>query len=157
MRIWLARHGEAVGMDAVSTDHDRWLSERGRDQMLQVGRWLKIRETPPDLILHSPLVRASETAELIRQGIDPDLPIAMEPLLSPGMRCESLLAKIAARTEMSVLCIGHQPDIGRCLGEMLGGGRFGISPGTIAGIEFPEIIAAGGGRLQWMIDPNWFG
>lgn len=156
MRLWLARHGDAVGIDEAGSDFERRLSEHGRGQMAQLGRWLKSREEPPDLILHSPLKRAVETAVILRQELDPNIPIAVENLLSPGLRCEQLLAKLAARTEAVVLCVGHQPDIGRCLAEMLGGGRYSISPGSIAAVDFPQVIATGGGQLRWFIDPAWF-
>jgi phosphohistidine phosphatase len=156
MRLWLARHGDAVGIDEAGSDFERRLSELGRGQMSQLGQWMKTRAEPPDLILHSPLKRAEETAAILRREIDPRIPIVAEPLLSPGLRCEQLLAKLAARTEAVVLCVGHQPDIGRSLSEILGGGRYSISPGTIAGIDFPQVIAAGGGQLRWLIDPGWF-
>jgi phosphohistidine phosphatase len=156
MRLWLARHGDAVDIDEAGSDFERRLSEIGRGQMSQLGRWLKSREQPPDLILHSPLKRAAETAAILRRELDPQIPILEEPLLSPGLRCEQLLAKLAVQTDGVVLCVGHQPDIGRCLVEMLGGGRYSISPGTIAAVDFPQVITPGGGQLRWFIDPAWF-
>jgi phosphohistidine phosphatase len=156
MRLWLARHGDAVGIDEAGSDFERRLSELGRAQMAQVGQWLKSRAEPPDLILHSPLLRAAETAAILRRELDPQIPKNEEPLLSPGLRCEQLLAKLAARTEAVVLCVGHQPDIGRCLAEILGGGRYAISPGAIAAIDFPQVIAPSGGQLRWLLDPAWF-
>jgi hypothetical protein len=39
---------------------------------------------------------------------------------------------------------------------MLGGGRHLFSPGTIAGIEFGSVVAAGAGGLRWLADPFWF-
>jgi phosphohistidine phosphatase len=157
MRLWLARHGDAVSLDESGSDFERRLSELGRRQISQLGQWLKSREEPPDLILHSPLKRAAETAGILRKELDWTIPIGVDDLLSPGLRCEQLLAKLAARSEAVVLCVGHQPDIGRCLQEILGGGRFSVSPGAIAGINFPHVISSGGGQLEWYLDPAWFG
>jgi len=156
MHIWLARHGDAVNIEESGSEFERRLSERGRTEMTQIGRWLQSRERHPDLILHSPLKRACETAEILRQELDAEIPMQVEPLLGFGMRCEQLLAKLARRTEAVILCVGHQPDVARCLHEMLGGGQFAIAPGTIACIDFPQVIQPGGGQLRWMIDPAWF-
>jgi phosphohistidine phosphatase len=156
MHIWLARHGEAASVEGSGTDFDRRLTDAGRHQVAQLGRWLKDHEPPPELILHSPLKRAAETAGILRDELGPNIRCEESHTLSPGMRCDLLLARLATQTAQTVLCVGHQPDIGRCLAEMLGGGRFLISPGTIAGVEFPHIITPGGGQLQWLLDPEWF-
>ncbi len=156
MHIWLARHGDAVNSEAAAADYDRVLSETGRRQVAQLGRWLKDRARTPELILHSPLKRAAQTAGLLRDELGSDIRCEESHILSPGMRCDLLLARLAAQAAQTVVCVGHQPDIGRCLSEMLGGGRFAISPGTMACVEFPQIITPGGGQLRWLADPDWF-
>lgn len=156
MRIWLARHAEAVSPDEVATDFERRLSHHGRKQIAHLGRWLKDREELPDAILYSPLCRARETAEILREELHAPIRCQESQLLSPGMRCEKLLAHLSQGTDEIVVCVGHQPDISRCLSEMVGGGRFVISPGTIAGVEFRQLIIPGAGELRWLITPDWF-
>ena len=65
MKLWLARHGEAADTGHASSDHARQLTDLGRRQVSQLTRWLLEREEAPELILHSPLVRARQTAETI--------------------------------------------------------------------------------------------
>ena len=157
MKLWLGRHGVAVDADAASTDFDRPLSGFGRQQVSQLARWLLTREPPPELVLHSPLVRARQTAETIAGEIAGGVVILEESLLAPGFSTAALLHRLKESGVNRVVCIGHQPDIGRSLSEMTGGGRTLISPGTIAGVEFNGPTTIGAGSLRWLADPAWFG
>jgi phosphohistidine phosphatase SixA len=157
MQLWLMRHAEALTAEGFGTDFDRRLSEAGRRHVAQLGRWLKERAERPELIWHSPLVRARETAELLQSALGGDIRTEVSNLVAPGMAGDRLLSTLAARTERVIVCVGHQPDIGRCLSELLGGGRFAIPPGTLAGVEFPQILVPGGGQLRWLLTPEWFG
>lgn len=156
MHIWLARHAEAVHAEGFTTDFDRRLSETGHRQAAQLGRWLKAHEPAPELILHSPLKRAAETAELLREELGSEIDCEESHVMEPGMSCDLLLSRLTSHTHETVLCVGHQPDIGRCLSELVGGGRFMIHPGTVACVAFPQIITPGAGQLRWMMDPGWF-
>jgi phosphohistidine phosphatase len=155
LELWLMRHGEAAGSDASGTDHGRPLTERGRQQVQQFARWLAERAQAPDVVWHSPLRRARETAELMAAEFD--LTAVEQIVLSPGMRADRLLEALAARTVMRAVCVGHQPDIGGALRDMIGGGRLLISPGTCAAVVFTGPIVAGAGSLRWLSDPAWFG
>lgn len=157
MKLWLARHGEAADPDRATSDHERQLTDLGRRQVSQLTRWLLEREESPELILHSPLVRARQTAEVIAGEVR-DRPVVMEErLLAPGIQTASLLRRLGDSGASRIVCVGHQPDMSRCLADMLGGGRHLYSPGTIAGIEFGGTIAPGAGGLRWLLDPFWFG
>jgi phosphohistidine phosphatase len=157
LTLWLARHGEAVDPDRAASDFDRALTERGRRQLSECMRWLLQRESPPELILHSPLVRARQTAETIANEVGMGhIPIRVENRLAPGIDTEELLRYLSHTTCERIVCVGHQPDMSRCLSEMVGGGHLHYSPGTIAGVVFSHAITRGGGHLQWMIDPRWF-
>ena len=156
MKLWLARHGEAIDPDHSSSDHARQLTELGRRQVSQLTRWLLEREEVPELILHSPLVRARQTAETIAGEVGAEAIVLEEPLLSPGIQTASLLRRLSDSGAKRIVCVGHQPDMSHCLAEMLGGGRHLFSPGTMAGVEFGSVITAGAGSLRWLADPFWF-
>ena len=156
MQIWLGRHAEAESLEQAASDADRKLTETGRRQTAQLARWLAEREPLPDLILHSPLVRARETAEILHSEWGAKMALERDQQLAPGLDCGRLLSSLSARGAEGIVCIGHQPDIGRCLAEMLGGGGFSIPPGLLAAIEFPQVAMPGGGRLRWMVNPAWF-
>ncbi len=158
LTIWLARHGEAADPDAMSSDFARTLTERGRKQVAGFSNWIIERATPPDLILHSPLVRARQTAEVIAGEFgELNIPVRVENLLAPGINTEDLLSYVSRCAVERVVCVGHQPDMSRCLAEMIGGGHIAYSPGSVACDEFPGPIVRSAGRLLWFVEPNWFG
>ena len=156
MKLWLARHGEASDPNHASSDHARQLTDLGRRQVSLLTRWLLEREEAPDLILHSPLVRARQTAETIAGEVGQGVIVMEERLLSPGVQTASLLRRLSDSGAKCIVCVGHQPDMSHCLAEMVGGGRHLYSPGTIAGIEFGSVVAVGAGGLRWLADPFWF-
>ncbi len=157
LTLWLSRHGEAVDPDLAKSDFDRALTSAGRKRLAAQARWLLEREQPPELILHSPLVRARQTAEVIAGeiGLESGL-VRVENRLAPGIQTEELLKCLASTTAERILCVGHQPDMSRCLAEMIGGGHIHYSPGTMAEIEFGGPILRSGGHLRWVVNPLWF-
>jgi len=156
MILWLARHGEAVDPDKSGSDRNRQLTEFGRLQVSQLVRFLLERTKAPTLVLHSPILRARQTAEVIAGEIGRGITVLEEPLLEPGVHSPSLLRRLSDSGEPCVACVGHQPDMSRCLAEMIGGGQLIYSPGTIAGVDFTPHVAVGNGELRWLADPNWF-
>jgi probable phosphoglycerate mutase len=68
MKLILVRHAEAVakGDNGVARDHDRPLTETGREQARRLGRALAGRTFTR--VLASPLARAAETARLAGFG-----------------------------------------------------------------------------------------
>jgi len=153
LELWLMRHGEAEDADRAGSDAERGLTERGRRQCAAVGQWLAERTGPPQLILHSPLKRARETAEAFSHGT----PLQAEPELGPGMRADRLLNALNELGLSRVACVGHQPDIGQCLVDCIGSSRVQIPPGTLAVVTFSSATAViGGGALRGLLDPAWF-
>ncbi len=71
--LYFLRHGESAGNIArvAQGRADFPLTDQGRDQASQAGTWFAGREL--DLVLSSPLLRASETAEIVARqvGIGP--------------------------------------------------------------------------------------
>ena len=157
LNLWLARHGEAVDPDRSNSDFERTLTETGRRRMSEMTQWLIAREPTPELILHSPLVRTRQTAEIIADAIGSESVVRrVENRLAPGVDTEQLLKYLATTAAEHVVCVGHQPDMSRCLAEMIGGGHVLFFPGTIARIQFDGPILRGAGHLRWLTDPSWF-
>lgn len=157
LKLWLARHGQAIDPDAAHSDFARSLTEFGRRQLTEMTHWLISRQPGPELILHSPLVRAQQTAETIAAVIGHEKTIVrVENALAPGIDLDALLRSVSRTTAERILCVGHQPDMSRCLAGMIGGGEIVYQPGTIAEIDFPGPIVRHGGRLGWLANPQWF-
>lgn len=156
LQVWLMRHGEAADPDTASRDEDRALTERGRRQVMSLGHWLSERVEPPELILHSPLRRARETAQAFAQSFASGIVILEESTLSPGMRAGELLSLLQRQAAARVVCIGHQPDIGDCLATWVSGGNQQLAPGTLAVVTFNGARSAGTGVLRGLLNPMWF-
>lgn len=157
LKLWLARHSEAVDPDGATTDFDRRLTETGRRRFGELITWMMQREEAPELILHSPLVRARQTAEIAAELIGSDMvTLRVENRLAPGIDTDELLRHLADTMAERILCVGHQPDMSHCLAEMLGGGHIQYFPGTIACVEFPGPIIRSGAALRWLAAPQWF-
>jgi phosphohistidine phosphatase len=156
LHVWLMRHAEAADPDTAACDADRALTERGRRQIAALGRWLKDRAAPPELILHSPLRRAQETAQVLAAEFDAPVSVVEDGVLTPGMRPGELLDLLQRHAAARVACIGHQPDIGECLAAWIDGGNQHLAPGALAWVTFPGPRAAGGAVLRGLLNPAWF-
>lgn len=154
--LWLMRHGIAVDPDQSPSDAQRTLTPEGRSQVASLGRWLKERGAVPQLVLHSPLVRATETGRLMALELGVDQPPQSTEVLSPGMTAQRLLASLSQHRGGTILCVGHQPDIGRCVQTLVGGGQFQIAPAFCASISFHGPAQCGNGAVEWITLPDWF-
>ena len=79
MKLYVTRHGETAwnAENIVCGTTDLPLNDTGRAQALETGA--QLADTPLDLVVCSPMLRARQTAELICQGRD--LPLLLDPRL----------------------------------------------------------------------------
>ncbi len=105
MRLWIVRHAPAEDPTAEGHDAARALTPKGRERFEQAVRGLRVLDARFDLILHSPLLRAVQTAELLAPLSQGRLQVAPELALEPS---EDLLALCEGR---SVALVGHEPHV----------------------------------------------
>jgi phosphohistidine phosphatase len=160
MHLYLVRHGLAARAAAGSTDRERTLTDRGRAQLEAQRMALQRLAWPVAQVLHSPLVRAQQTAAALAPafGLMPE----EEPLLQPGVTLADV-QEIAGRApaDAHLLLIGHQPDMGRLAYRLTGASvvvqegiimvieAHAVRPqqGTLRGIYAPEDLAQLGRAL----------
>src|SRR5437588_89206 len=82
MDLYFLRHGEADWPDWEKTDDERPLTKRGKKEMHKVASFLKRVKARPDLIVTSPLPRASQTAEIAAEHLKVEC--REDKLLAPG-------------------------------------------------------------------------
>jgi phosphohistidine phosphatase len=104
MLVFLVRHAHA---DPGDPDELRRLSDRGRSEARALGERLAAHETPPTLVLTSPLLRARETAEAVADMTGAEL--RPDDRLAPGMTASALVEALAGE-DGPVAAVGHQPD-----------------------------------------------
>jgi phosphohistidine phosphatase len=128
MLVFLVRHAHAEKGDP---DELRPLSERGRDEARAVARQLAGHDTPPAVVLTSPLLRARQTAEPIADAVGADLRV--DDRLAPGATPAALL-KVLDGYDGPVAVVGHQPDFSEIAFELIGEDP-GFPTGGVAEIQ----------------------
>jgi phosphohistidine phosphatase len=114
MLLFLVRHAHAEKGDP---DDLRQLSERGRDEARGVAHQLAEHDTPPTLVLTSPLLRARQTAEPIAQAAGAELRV--DERIAPGLTPDLLLTTLGDERG-PVAVVGHQPDFSEIAFELTG-------------------------------------
>jgi phosphohistidine phosphatase len=108
--LW--RHADATQGEA---DLARELSLRGHKQAARMARWLAKRMPDGIRILSSPAQRALQTAAGLA------VPVTVDDGLAPGALPSDVLAASGWPDGASTLIVGHQPTLGRVVGQLLTG------------------------------------
>ncbi|MCC7070464.1 MAG: histidine phosphatase family protein [Deltaproteobacteria bacterium] len=135
--LLLVRHGQAEAA-AFGGDAARALTAEGRAAIDAVGRGLAALGLVPDLIWHSPFVRAAQTAELLANAlaISSSL-VRQEPLLVPGASGERAARALREASARRVLCVSHLPLLPELVGRLVGT-RTDFGTGTVAHLALTE-------------------
>jgi phosphohistidine phosphatase len=147
VRLFALRHGKAG--DGFP-DEVRELTERGRrnvadviaqrdDELLNIG-----------LLLHSPLVRARETAEIVLQHMHIDPRVEESSLIKPGSDVEDFANYLAEVNEDVLICT-HNPFVADLV-TYLSGKAVLMPTSSLAALEF-DTPSRGNARLLWLENP----
>ncbi|HZC58888.1 MAG TPA: phosphohistidine phosphatase SixA [Chthoniobacterales bacterium] len=151
MQLFLLRHAEAESHS--ENDEERALTDKGRRQAANIGRFCAAHDIAPDVILSSPLVRARETAEAVAHELGMPKRVQIEEFLGVGMTPESSvsgLEKYSGRE--SVMLVGHEPDFSRLAGALIGGHRGSVRfrKATLLSISLQN-LKPGAGTIEFLI------
>jgi phosphohistidine phosphatase SixA len=151
-RLYLMRHGHAptTAEARVAKDALRPLSDGGREDARRMAAELARRGGAPALILHSPLLRAAQTAAEMAAVLKPAGGSHAFTALDNTRPAEEVSREIAARAAAvdEVLAVGHQPQIGE-IAALIGETVFELRPGTIVAIELSPKP-----RVLWALGPE---
>jgi phosphohistidine phosphatase len=132
MLLTILRHGKAVDRDAWHGDErDRPLTREGTSQMKQILRALA-GTVQAEEIWTSPWKRARQTAELAAEAWD--MPLAEHEWLA-GEATEIPEWCAGLRGADELVLVGHEPDLGRLIGHLLGGRPMPLKKGALAILE----------------------
>ncbi len=146
------RHGHSPSTSeaGVAKDALRPLSSLGREDARWMAAELARRGGAPTLILHSPLLRAVQTAEEMAGVLKPaqgrELFAALDNT-RPAEEVELELARRGASVD-EVLAVGHQPQIGE-VAVLIGKTLFEMRPATIVALELSPAP-----RVLWAASPE---
>lgn len=155
MNIYLIRHGEAEPTSEHKPHEERELTHQGITILKASAEMWKNYLTDIDMILSSPLKRAMQTSEIIKEAFDLKTDIMQEISLLDGGQTEDLLNLAGSLGLNELAMIGHQPDIGIHISKMIGINELNarIQPATIAKIFFNGNPIIGKGKLEFLIPP----
>jgi phosphohistidine phosphatase len=113
MWVHAFRHGIAIDPTdpACPTDPERFLTDKGKARTRAGARGLEAIGIKPDLIVTSPYVRARQTAEILREELEPDALLVESDTLTPMADPTKIVELLRERAEQNVMCVGHAPHL----------------------------------------------
>ncbi len=155
MNIYLIRHGEAEPTSDNSPHEERALTNEGIIILRNSAQLWKNFIAGFDIILSSPLKRAKQTAEIIKDIFATKTEVVLELSLLNGGYINDLLNLAAALDLDNIAMVGHQPDISKHIGAIIGVDdiKARILPGTIVKVSFNDKPKVGKGKLEFLIPP----
>ncbi|MGE5176197.1 MAG: phosphohistidine phosphatase SixA [Hyphomicrobiales bacterium] len=160
MELYVVRHAIAVdhGDPAYPNDDDRPLTPEGIHKFRLAARGLKEIGAKPKRIVSSPLVRARQTAEILRDMVAPNVEITISKALHPATSYADVVKEVRKYKEDVIAVVGHEPHLSGLTSYLLmGGGQAAaieFKKGAVARILFEDGPAAGSGMLEWLIQPG---
>src|ERR671937_2485498 len=118
MKLYFLRHGEADWPNWKKPDDERPLTKRGKREMRDVAKFLDRLKVRPDLIVTSPLPRASQTAEIAADYLKAKL--RKDELLAPGFGMSELRMVLKRHHSKVLMLVGHEPDFTNIISELTG-------------------------------------
>ena len=121
MMLYFLRHASA-GQSLVSPkkDEKRALDQEGIEQCGYVGRALTALEVQVDVIVSSPLKRATQTASLVGNELGHEGKLQIDAGLRPGAGLadfRKLLEKYSRQE--AIMVVGHNPNLSQFLGAVI--------------------------------------
>ena len=160
MQLVVVRHAIAEDREEFAAtgqdDRLRPLTSAGARKMKRGARGLRTLVPSIDVLAASPLLRAGETAEILRDvyGLDSVATVvALEPE-RPVTEVASWLATLGAAGVVAV--VGHEPHLGLLVSSLIGAGDRSAVDMKKGAASLVEIEPNGGqpGRLVWSLPPK---
>ena len=156
MNLYIVRHASAgEHLDNPKKDERRPLDADGIEQCGFVGRALAALNTQPDVIVSSPLKRATQTASLIANELGHEGKLQLEAALRPEASYTDfrhMLDKYAKYD--SIMVVGHNPSISEFLARLIGKSgceaQVEFKKGAVAKVETGRHSAT----LSWFFTPK---
>jgi phosphohistidine phosphatase len=156
MIVYFLRHASA-GEHFINPkkDEKRALDNEGIEQCGYVGRALAAMEAQVDVILSSPLKRATQTASLVGNEMGYEGKLQIEAALRPEANFADFRRMLEkyAKAE-SIMAVGHNPNLSQFLGTAISESgceaSVELKKGAVARVDMRRTS----GTLQWCLTPK---
>lgn len=152
MHLYLVRHGLANWPSWKGTDNDRPLNADGSRQIEKVAKALAKHSVQLDVLLHSPLTRAYETALILASELT--VTPRAHRILQPGFGFTELthiLREQAAAKHL--MLVGHNPDMSVLVGQLTEE-LVKFKEGSVAHLTLQPTESPLTGKLVWFKTPD---
>ena len=158
IELYLVRHAIAAERGPnYPDDRKRPLTTEGIARFKSAVEGLKTLDVTIELVVTSPLVRASHTAELLVAGIGAKPRLETLDALAPDGRIPAVLEAIAKASKKArqIALVGHQPSLGELAVRLLRArGALEFKKGAVCCIELDGAMPTGPGTLRWLLPPR---
>ena len=115
--ILLMRHSHAVSNNPAFSDHERPLTDNGRNLAAKTAELLA--QTPVDRIICSSATRAVETASIVLNACQNSRPLDIrnDLYLAPSETYPRVAAELGTPAENAILFVGHNPGLALQIGK----------------------------------------
>jgi phosphohistidine phosphatase len=155
----LFRHGIALdSKDWKGAEALRPLSPDGEKKTRKAIAGLRQLGITPTHLWSSPLLRAVQTAELIRNRFQMNGDIQIHDALLPDAPPDELMKVVASLPDNAcAIFVGHEPHLGAAASVMLFGkpnGGLSLKKAGSCSVRFDEKPKTGRGTLNWWLMPS---
>lgn len=161
MDLYVLRHGVAAERDwgRYPDDDERPLTEHGKAKLAKQVTGLNAVGLSLDLMISSPLVRAEQTAQIVRDGLATPGEQATSDTLVPEAHPYLLLEELSSRHagRESVMVVGHEPHLSSFVSMVISGdpsGLIRLKKGALCKLRLASLGGTKCGWLEWLMTPD---
>lgn len=161
MNLYIVRHAiaEQPGTPGYEDDSQRPLTDQGRKKMRRIAKGLKEMEKPIDLILTSPYLRATQTAEILAKTLDlgKDKVVQTDHLTPTGYP-DGLIQDINENYSNveNIALIGHEPYLSGLVSMLVAGDpdvSLNLKKGGVCSLSIDKLVYGRCANLNWLLSP----
>ena len=161
MDLYVLRHGlaDSRNYNRFPDDAERPLSRRGIRRLMRQVKGMNSINVCPDLTITSPLVRAIQTAEIVRGGLHRTGELTISETLTPWADPVGVLEEISDSHSSldSVMVVGHEPHLSSLVSIVVTGSPgpvLRLRKGALCRLGIPVIRPGRCGSIEWSLTPR---
>ncbi len=160
MNLYVIRHAIAVdeGTTEYEQDSQRPLTDKGKKKMRQIAKGLHALGVKFDLILSSPYVRATETAEILADVFKMKQNVELSDNLIPMGDPDLLIAEINEKFSVdSIALVGHEPELTHLIGLLISENAamdMTLKKGGVCSLSTDDLHHTRKATLEWLLTPG---
>ena len=156
MIVYFLRHASAgQGKSDPEKDAKRPLDADGIEQCRIIGHTLAALDTSVDILISSPLKRATQTASLVGNELGYEGKMEIDAALRPEAKLEDFRKLLQRNAKHdAIMVVGHNPNLSEFLSVLISNGHSDtaaeLKKGAVARVELKSRVAT----LEWLLTPK---